>query len=186
EIVGPSVLMNHAREGAVAVVDLRSHGRRVPNATRNLAAPVGSAPVFALGDLETARRWAEQRALKSVWVIPPHLIEFHAMHGVPQIAPRQAWQKVSRADWPLFDVSEAVEFSDSRLARSQRLDYSTFGSGDLSQLPKNQPFIVACRVGHRSQLVTQKLRALGYDAHNLDGGLWEWQCQKLPMEGEAQ
>ncbi|MBW3638098.1 MAG: hypothetical protein KY445_16760, partial [Armatimonadetes bacterium] len=140
EIVGPSVLMNHAREGAVAVFDLRPHGRRVPNATRNLAAPVGNAPVFALGDLETARAWAKKRALKSVWVIPPHLIEFHAMRGVPQIAPRQAWEKVSRNAWPLFDVSEAVEFADSRLPRSQRLDYSAFGSGKLEDLPKGRPF----------------------------------------------
>jgi rhodanese-related sulfurtransferase len=184
EIVGPSVLMNHARQGKVAVFDLRAQGRRVPHATRNLAAPVGGATVFALGEFETARKWAEKRALKSVWVVMPHMIEFETMHNVPQIEPREAWERVSRESWPLFDISEAVEFAESRLARSQRLDYSAFGSGKMEDLPKNRPFIVACRVGHRSQLVTQRLRALGYDARNLNGGLWEWQCQNLPMEGE--
>lgn len=185
EVVGPSVLMNRARETSIAIFDVRSAGRRVPGATRNLAAPVGNRTVFALGDLETARKWAQKRALKTVFVVPPHLIEFEAMRNVPQIAPRAAWEKVRRKGWPLFDVSEAVEFEGSRLPGSQRLDFIEFQQGKLQRLPKNRPFIVACRVGHRSQLVTRKLRALGYDARNLNGGLWEWQCQKLPLQGEA-
>lgn len=183
ELVGPSVLMNRARETSIAIFDLRASGRAVPGATRNLAAPIENRVVFALGDLETARKWAEKRALESVFVVPPHLIEFQAMR-VPQIAPRAAWNKVRRNGWPLFDISEAVEFADSRLPASQRLDFSDFRRGKLSQLPKNRPFIVACRVGHRSQLVTQKLRELGYDARNLSGGLWNWQAEGLPLEGE--
>jgi rhodanese-related sulfurtransferase len=157
----------------------------VPGATKNQAAPVGNAAVFALGDIETARKWANQRDLKAVFVVPPHLIEFEAMHGVPQIAPRVASEKVSREGWPLLDLSEAVEFADSRLPGSKRLDYIEFQRGKLEQLPKNRPFIVACRVGHRSQLVTQKLRELGYDARNLDGGLWQWQVDGLLLEGEG-
>ena len=184
EIVGPSVLMNCAREEAVVVFDLRAGGRSVPDATRNLAAPVGKATVFALGDPETARKWAKKRALSSVFVVLPRLIELEALRGVPQIAPRAAWHKVSRETWPLFDVSESVEFAASRLPRSQRLDYGDFVRGRLEKLPKNRPFVVACRVGHRSQLVTRKLRALGYDARNLSGGLWQWQCEGLPLEAQ--
>ncbi len=186
EVVGPSVLMNHAREGSVAVFDLRLKGRRVPGATRNLAAPIENQTVFALGDLETARKWAKQRSLKSIFVVPPHLIEFETMRGVPQIAPRKAHEKARRNHWPLFDVSEAIEFESSRLPLSQRLDYTEFQQGKLQQLPKNRPFIVACRVGHRSQLVTQKLRVLGYDARNLNGGLWQWQVDGLLLDGRGQ
>jgi rhodanese-related sulfurtransferase len=185
EIVGPTVLMNRAREGRVKIFDLRVAGRAVPGATRNLAAPVENATIFALGEPQTAQKWAKQRGLKAVFVVPPHLIEFEALPNVPQIAPRAAWQRVSRDNWPLFDVSEAVEFANLRLPGSQRLDYIDFGRGNHQQLPKNRPFVVACRVGHRSQLVTQKLRALGYDARNLNGGLWEWQCQNLPLEGAS-
>ncbi|PQV62899.1 Rhodanese-related sulfurtransferase [Abditibacterium utsteinense] len=183
EIVGPSVLMNRARETPIIVFDLRIQGRAVPNATRNLAAPIENATVFALGELETARKWAKKRALKSVFVVPPHLIEFEAMRNVPQITPRAAYEKVSRNHWPLFDISEAIEFDNSRLPRSRRLDYNDFRQRKLQQLPKNRPFIVACRVGHRSQLVTRKLRVWGYDARNLNGGLWQWQVDKLPLEG---
>jgi rhodanese-related sulfurtransferase/ribosomal protein S28E/S33 len=183
EVVGPTVLMNSVREMPTVIFDLRAEGRRVPGATRNVAAPVENAAIFALGEAETARVWAQKRGLKSVFVVPPHLIEFEALLDVPQIAPRAAWQRVSRDGWPLFDVSEAVEFADSRLARSQRLDYLGFRRGKLAQLPKNRPFVVACRVGHRSQLVVRQLRRLGYDARNLKGGLWQWQVENLPLEG---
>lgn len=182
EVVGPSVLMNHARDGEIAIFDLRAQGRRVPGATRDLVAPIRSATVFALGEPEIARQWAQTRALKAVFIVPPHLIEFEAMREIPQISPRAAFEKINRDKWPLFDVSEAIEFAASRLPRSKRLDFGDFRSGNLQQLPKNRPFIVACRVGHRSQLVTRKLRELGYDARNLNGGLWGWQVEGLPLE----
>ncbi len=182
EIVGPSVLMNREREGAIQIFDLRAQGRRVPGASKNLAAPLENTPIFALGDESTARKWAKKRGLKTVFIVPPHLIEFEAIRDVPQIAPRAALEKVARQSWPLFDISEAFEFEASRLPRSKRLDFGDFRSGNLHQLPKNRPFIVACRVGHRSQLVTRKLRELGYDARNLDGGLWAWRVEGLGLE----
>jgi rhodanese-related sulfurtransferase len=185
EIVGPSVLMNRAREAPIALFDLREAGRSVPGATKNLDAAIENAPVFALGEPEIVSQWAQKRALRTVQIVPSHLIEFEAMPGVPQIAPRAAHEKVERENWPLFDISEAFEFDGQRLPRSQRLDFIEFGRGNWQQLPKNRPFIVACRVGHRSQLVTQKLREMGYDARNLNGGLWQWQVEKLPLEGEV-
>ncbi len=178
EIVGPSVLLNARENGAVQILDLRKSGRAVPGAQTEYER--NNAPLFVLADAATATTWLHQRGVKSAFIVLPRFIEYEKMAGVPQIEPRAARAKVA-AGWPIFDISESWEFDKSRLPRSQRLDYSRFRAGEISGLPKNKPFIVACRVGHRSQLVVQELRRRGYDARNLDGGLWQWECDGLKV-----
>lgn len=178
EVVGPSVLLNARENGAVQILDLRPSGRAVPNAQTKYER--NSAPLFVLADAATANAWLAAHEVKSAFVIPPRFIEYDKMAGVPQIEPRAARARVE-AGWPLFDISEQWEFDKSRLPNSQRLDYSRFRAGEISGLPRDKPFIIACRVGHRSQLVVQELRRRGYDARNLDGGLWQWECDGLKV-----
>lgn len=180
-VVGPSVLMNARARHEAAIVDLRSGGRLVPDALP--AARFSSEEkraIFLLGEPSVCSRFASDRGLRSYFVVLPRMIEFEPLSGVPQTSPRQAKLKVERDKWPLFDISEAEEFASSRLPHSTRLPYSDFEDSNL--LPRHKPFIVACRVGHRSQLVVKRLRSLGYDARNLDGGLWAWECAGLPLD----
>ena len=179
EIVGPSVLLNARDAGAVNIVDLRSKGRAVPDAHADYRP--NNAPLFLLGEAATAQAWARGHQIQEALIIPPSMIEYQPLSGVPQLSPRAVRQKVEREGWPLFDISEDFEFHNSRLPRSQRFDYAQFRAGDWRQLPKDKPFIVACRVGHRSQLVVQQLRRKGYDARNLNGGLWQWECDGLEI-----
>ena len=178
EVVGPSVLLNARENGAVQILDLRASGRAVPAAQKQYQR--NNAPLFVLADAATATAWLRRNEIKSAFVIPPRFIEYKKMAGVPQIEPKLAREKVA-AGWKLFDISEAWEFNKSRLPNSERLDYSRFREGEISGLPRDKPFIVACRVGHRSQLVVQELRRRGYDARNLDGGLWQWECDGLQV-----
>lgn len=178
EVVGPSVLLNAREMGAVQILDLRASGRAVPAAQTQYKR--SDAPLFVLADAATASAWLSAHSVKSAFVIPPRFIEYEKMAGVPQIEPKMARAKVADG-WRLFDISEQFEFDKSRLPRSQRLDYAAFRAGETSGLPRDKPFIVACRVGHRSQLVVRELRARGYDARNLDGGLWQWECDGLKV-----
>jgi rhodanese-related sulfurtransferase len=179
EEVGPTVLMNARDRGAVQILDLRSGGRAVPGAAARYVA--GEKSLFLLGDASRCRQVAREWKIESGYIVAPRFIEFEPMAGVPQIAPRTA----KRKDWPIFDVSEASEWELRRIRGSRRLDYARFGRRDWHELPRDRPFIVACRVGHRSQLVTQTLRQNGFRAVNLTGGLWEWESQNLPLEGAA-
>jgi rhodanese-related sulfurtransferase len=52
----------------------------------------------------------------------------------------------------------------------------------LDVLPKDRAIAVICHVGARSAQVAQWLRAQGYDAHNVDGGLIAWHSAGLPVE----
>ncbi len=180
-MVGPSVLMNARARNDAAIFDLRVMGRKVPDA-RNAArfSRTEQRAVFLLGEPKTCARFASSQGLKSFFVVPPSSIEFEPLQGVPQLSPRDAKKKVESEKWPLFDVSEEEEFALSRLPNSKRLPFMSFQNS--ASLPRNRPFIVACRVGHRSQLVVQKLRAQGFDARNLNGGLWAWECAGLPLE----
>ena len=178
EVVGPSVLLNARELGAVQILDLRASGRSVPGATREYRRDNG--PLFVLADAATATAWLHTHDIQSAFIVPPRFIEYEKVRGVPQIEPRAAEIKVA-AGWPIFDVSEQFEFDKSRLPNSQRLDYAAFRASEFSDLPRNKPFIVACRVGHRSQLVVRELRRRGYDARNLDGGLWQWECDGLKV-----
>ena len=178
EVVGPSVLLNAREMGAVQILDLRATGRAVPAAQTKYER--NNAPLFVLADAATATTWLVSHDVKNAFIVPPKFIEYEKMAGVPQIAPKLAREKVA-AGWKLFDISEQWEWNKSRLPGSERLDYSRFRAGELAQLPRDKPFIVACRVGHRSQLVVQELRRRGYDARNLDGGLWQWECDGLKV-----
>ena len=181
EIVGPSVLMNARAQNDAAIFDLRASGRSVPDA--QLPARFSSSEkraVFLLGEPNACARFASSRGLGSYFVVTPRSIEFEPLLGVPQLSPQGTKQKVEREGWPLFDVSEDFEFAASRLPSSKRLPFIGFEKSN--ELPRNRPFVVACRVGHRSQLVVQRLRHLGYDARNLNGGLWAWECGGLPLE----
>ena len=55
----------------------------------------------------------------------------------------------------------------------------------LAELPTDQPIAVICHVGGRSAQVAHWLRAQGYDAHNVDGGMEAWAALGLPVEGRS-
>lgn len=186
EIVGPSVLMNARDAETIQILDTRKTGRKVPDAIalRN-ANPSAKTPIFLLGEAQKCRIEAQKRGWERFYIVAPSSIEFHNLPDVPQIAPAIAAQK-QREKWPLFDISEEFEWEKRRIEGSKRLDYAAFNARHWEELPKNRPFIVACRVGHRSQLVVQKLRKAGYNAHNLNGGLWEWESLGLPVEKAGQ
>lgn len=73
----------------------------------------------------------------------------------------------------LLDVREPFEHASARIdgavlmPMGQVLDH-------LDQLPKDRPIVVQCQSGQRSARVTSALRAKGFDATNLTGGIIAW------------
>jgi rhodanese-related sulfurtransferase len=51
----------------------------------------------------------------------------------------------------------------------------------IASLPADQPIAVICHVGGRSARVADWLRAQGFDAHNVEGGMDAWQAAGLPV-----
>ncbi|MDP8971563.1 MAG: rhodanese-like domain-containing protein [Actinomycetota bacterium] len=49
------------------------------------------------------------------------------------------------------------------------------------QLDRTVPVVTVCRSGERSSTAATALRAAGFDAENLDGGLAAWTAEGLPL-----
>jgi adenylyltransferase/sulfurtransferase len=73
----------------------------------------------------------------------------------------------------LIDVREVSEHEASRIEGGLLIPLGTL-SQRLDLLPDDRPVIVYCHSGGRSARATAMLRAQGFDAHNLEGGILAW------------
>jgi rhodanese-related sulfurtransferase len=99
-----------------------------------------------------------------------------------EIAPERA-QELTRDGASLIDVRtpsehEAGHIDGDRLVPFDRL------KDEADQLAEGQPVVLYCRSGDRSSAAVEALRASGYDAYSIEGGILAWQEQGLPVDGE--
>jgi rhodanese-related sulfurtransferase len=104
------------------------------------------------------------------------------------ISPAQAAaimkEKGSTSLFVLLDVRTAEEFAESRLAGALNLDVR----GDdfkakVEKLNREGAYLVYCRGGVRSARAMGLMKEWGFkQVYNLEGGLMNWQREKLPLE----
>ncbi|MCU1591027.1 MAG: Rhodanese domain protein [Frankiales bacterium] len=82
----------------------------------------------------------------------------------------------------LLDVREHEEWSAGHAPTAVHVPMHDVPDR-LGELPVDRPVAVVCKVGARSAQVAQWLRAQGYDAHNVEGGMLAWETAGLPIEG---
>jgi rhodanese-related sulfurtransferase len=82
----------------------------------------------------------------------------------------------------IVDVREQYEFDAGGIEGAIHIPLNSLmgGAGD-DQLSKDKPVVVVCRSGNRSELGMLMLKARGYEAHNLEGGMEDWDRKKLPF-----
>jgi rhodanese-related sulfurtransferase len=93
------------------------------------------------------------------------------------MSPRQA---AEARNYLFLDVRERYEWDAGHVQGSLHIPIGQI-QRRFEELNREQPIVVVCQVGQRSALVADFLRAQGYDAHNLEGGLQEWAAQGLPL-----
>ena len=82
----------------------------------------------------------------------------------------------------MLDVREQQEYDEKHIPGINLIPMSTI-ENRLDEIPTDQTVIVTCRTGNRSNQVTQFLRANGFDnAHNMTGGIVEWEQAGYPVE----
>jgi rhodanese-related sulfurtransferase len=77
-------------------------------------------------------------------------------------------------EWDAGHIGGAVHVPMGRLP--QQLQF------DPGPLTPDAPIVVVCKVGSRSAHVTAWLRRQGYDATNLEGGMFAWDRAGRPMQ----
>jgi rhodanese-related sulfurtransferase len=87
-----------------------------------------------------------------------------------------------RDSFTFLDVREWYEWEAGTVEGSLHIPIGTL-TDRVNEVPKDRTVVVVCQVGQRSALAADYLNRLGYDAHNLEGGVEAWQAQGLPLVG---
>lgn len=85
-----------------------------------------------------------------------------------------------------LDSREKNEFNVSHIKDAIWVGYDDFDIERVKNIPKDEPIVVYCSVGYRSEKVSEKLIAAGYtNVSNLYGGIFEWVNQEQPVFNES-
>lgn len=99
--------------------------------------------------------------------MPQQVAELHARHAIQ-----------------LIDVRQGYEHDAGRIAGTTLIELAEL-SGRAQEIDRERPVVFYCRSGSRSAMATEAFRAAGYDAHNMAGGLLEWEAAGLPLEPDG-
>ena len=88
-----------------------------------------------------------------------------------------------REDVQILDVREPHEWEAGHVEGSVHLPLNRVLAGE-EDLDPGRPVAVVCSVGSRSEVGALMLRARGFDAYNVDGGLIAWEQEGLPLVSE--
>jgi hydroxyacylglutathione hydrolase/adenylyltransferase/sulfurtransferase len=102
-----------------------------------------------------------------------------------EIDPERVAGWLEDADAPeLIDVREPYEREAGHLAGSRHVELVELSSR-AGELPRERPIVFYCRVGNRSLMAAQALRAAGYEAYSMSGGLVRWAQEGRPLSPEG-
>jgi adenylyltransferase/sulfurtransferase len=100
--------------------------------------------------------------------------EMPARTDVPEITPAELAARLDAKDeFDLIDVREVYEWQLGRLPTARLIPLGQL-PGALSTLDSTRDIVVYCRSGKRSADATLQLRAAGFRAVNLAGGILRW------------
>lgn len=91
--------------------------------------------------------------------------------------------EVKKINHPVFlDAREKDEYNVSHIKNARWVGYEDFDASRLKGVQKSDTIVIYCSVGYRSEKITEKLNALGFQhVYNLYGGIFEWVNQDNPV-----
>jgi rhodanese-related sulfurtransferase len=97
--------------------------------------------------------------------------------------PQEVAQLHARGEIQLIDVRELHEHEAGRIGGDRHIPLAEL-AGRAESLDPDRPIVFYCRTGSRSAMATQAFALAGFDAHNMTGGLKEWDAAGLPLVPE--
>jgi rhodanese-related sulfurtransferase len=101
---------------------------------------------------------------------------FSRRPSIPTVSVHDAARSTN--DVALVDVRELHEWTAGHAPHATHCPLSGL---DADRLPTARVLHIVCRSGNRSARAVETLRAEGYDAHNVDGGMLAWARHGLPV-----
>ncbi len=112
------------------------------------------------------------------------VLDRYNSHSVPYISVEQLKAIQQKDSVILLDAREPEEFQVSHLKNVSYVGYKNFSAEEIQQQfpDKDQPIVVYCSLGVRSEKIGEKLQQLGYkNIQNLYGGIFEWKNNNYPV-----
>ena len=106
------------------------------------------------------------------------------MADFESVSPKVAYEMMQNDEGNLtiLDVRTTQEYKkDGHIANSKIIPLSYLG-GNLKMLDKSKTILIYCRSGNRSVAGARLLSENGFTVVNMNGGLLEWESEKLPVE----
>lgn len=95
---------------------------------------------------------------------------------VPEISVRELKAGLDRKELVLLDVREPKEYALAKIKGSALIPLGSLDER-LSELDKGARIAVHCKSGSRSAKAVRRLRAKGFDAVNVAGGIDAWSVE---------
>jgi len=84
----------------------------------------------------------------------------------------------------LIDVRQRYEHDAGRIAGSRLVELNELAA-QANTIDRDRPIVFYCRSGARSAMAAEAFRGAGFDAHNMVGGLLDWDAAGLPLEPDG-
>jgi len=94
--------------------------------------------------------------------------------------PQQVAELLAQEDVQLFDVRQPYEHDAGRIDGDRLIELTELAA-HVDSIDRDRPVVFYCRSGSRSAMATQAFRGAGFDAHNMVGGLLDWDAAGLPL-----
>lgn len=95
------------------------------------------------------------------------------MERAPLVDVAEAAERFQAGDATLLDVREPSELALAAIEGALHLPMRQV-MARVGEIPADRPVLVLCHHGGRSQMVADWLRANGFDAQNVAGGIDAW------------
>jgi rhodanese-related sulfurtransferase len=84
----------------------------------------------------------------------------------------------------VIDVRERSEHEAGHIGGTRLVELSTL-SDQAASIDRRRPVVFYCRVGGRSTMAAQALRAAGFEAYSMAGGMIRWAQEGRPLSPEG-
>ena len=106
------------------------------------------------------------------------------MTGQREISPGEAAELLRSGEAQFLDVRQEYEWDAGHIEGAHHVELTELARV-AEELDAERPVVLYCRSGERSAMATEALRASGWNARNLTGGLTAWTAEGLPIEPES-
>ena len=96
--------------------------------------------------------------------------------------PQQVSELLSRGEIQLIDVRTQREHEAGRVGGDRWVELNQLATEAGTRSTASRPVVFYCRSGARSAMATEAFSQAGFDAHNMVGGLLDWEAAGLPLE----